>query len=121
MTAERKTLDGMVIVPRKVSTKKTRRPVYGWTQHRTDCVYASRIKYGQQAPITPYPNTVNCKTCLPEGDHRYEYAELPDGTWIGTCSACDDLKVTSASKAGARHKLSRSHQAQRIVESEESP
>lgn len=104
-------LDGMSIIQRGRVAKsgRSRRPQYGWTLHRSSCPYVVRSTTAMPAPAMPYPNTINCKLCKPEGGHYLMHSRLDDGSHR---SACECGAVSEGSTAdAARLKMYRLHEA----------
>lgn len=106
-------LDGMVVTPRKWlpagrKTHKRARPQYGFTLHTDDCFYARRSTSKMPAPVTPYPDTVDCTLCKPTGAHRLHYIAGPPG-FVGAVCSCGEYKVQGTSEASAYAKALRGH------------
>lgn len=59
----------LVVVPRRVTRHGARRRTgHGWTLHLADCFHVARSATVMPAPARPYPETVPCIYCRPEGD-----------------------------------------------------
>jgi hypothetical protein len=100
----------LYVIKRRGQGTRTRgrRPGYGWTLHKGDCMYVLGAREAMPAPAQPYPGTVPCRVCKPGDEHVTRYAELPTGRWVAACTGCSTA-VESTTKENARMMMVRRH------------